>query len=142
MCDKCANVCQSEGSLREHIRCHRNEDIETKRQRVPPEVIDDALDVHKIVENLLLIMRNRGQAIIVEDIIEHVENVTKKNFSVEILQVIVSIDPQAYDLYKQGQSTHIQLVSEKKPITPLVLEERRTNFKNKIKELFDGEKEV
>ena len=137
-CEKCTNVFQSEGSLREHVRCHRNEDIETKRQRVPPEVIDDALDVHKIVENLLLIMRNRGQAIIVEDIIEHVENVTKKNFSVEILQVIVSIDPQAYDLYKQGQSTHIQLVSEKKPITPLVLEERRTNFKNKIKELFDG----
>lgn len=100
--------------------------------------IKHLLEVHKEVEAILMIGINRSQKMPIDVITKYCEERLKVRVSKDVLEVIISIAPECYRVYIDSRELCIQLTSKskvfKRPVTPSMILQRRTLFKDKIRE--------
>ena len=142
-CDQCNKIFQSENNLKEHNEYHRGEISKNlNKMNLTAENITQTVALQKHLEQLMLIISNRSQAITCSEIKDHLEKVTKTAVSDDIFLALFSVDPGAYTFYEKNKTICVQLVSKHRPITPKNLEDRRTSFKNKLRQLHKNDQVV
>jgi hypothetical protein len=134
-CKECKNKFQSEGNLKDHMMSHNKANTKHVNTIALTEQISHILDVQKHLEALLFFTHNRGQAITMSDIFGYVEKNMKAAVKEEIIVAIFSLFPEGYSLSLLNQKACVQMISETKSITLKILEARRLNFKEKIRQL-------
>ena len=97
------------------------------------ENITQILTLQKHPKQLMLIVSNRSQVITYSEIKVHLEKVTKKEIIDDIFMALFSVDPESYRLYEMNKTVCLQIVSKHQPITPKILEDRRTRFKDNLR---------
>jgi hypothetical protein len=128
---------EMEVELKEEVPLNKENEESNLESRLSLSIedLEIILNVHKHTEALLLTFKNRGQAVDLKFVKNHIENTLRKSISDKILTATLSIHPEAYSLYVLDNIVHIEMISKTKQITPKVLEERRTVFKDKIRAL-------
>ena len=145
LCEQFGKKFQSQDVIEKQTVMHKKtikEDNFNLKVELTAEDIELILDVHKHIEGLLAIVTNRGQSMEWSDLKSHAEKNMKRNFTDEIFSATISVVPEAYSLYLFNNIIYIQLVSNNLFINPKILEERKNNFKDSIRQLHQKERRV
>lgn len=136
-CDQCEHNFQSKQHLDDHKVTHMSAK-QTRSVVITAGQLKLILEVHKHLETFMQLAANRGQEMAFVDIIQHLERTLKKQIDEDILVATISVDEKAYKTYTDNRTIFLQLAVEGRavhgPVTPKILEERRTKFKEHIVE--------
>ena len=96
------------------------------------EMVDKVLEIKQHTDKVLLIHKNRGQFMKVNDLKKYIESQTKRNLTDNMLKVMISLCPGHYAISMFKANVVIEMETSDKPVTPRTNDMRWSEFKKEI----------
>jgi hypothetical protein len=90
-------------------------------------------------EKVLSIFTNRNQAVKMKTVQEFYENNSKHDCDGILFRALLAINLEAYKIELYEKNIHIEIIVEKKPVTPSMLKSREQKMREKLEELLENQ---